>query len=884
MLKEMRANFIGVVVLIVFALIVCGLVKSAKNASAAATDNTATQECCATDDQKPHLLTGTYYAVKDNFKAKLLLNNKGPQPLEAFPTLISMNGERFTPTSVVIEARSFRMIDMSEWVTAAGSHFKEGSLQVFHVGRDLVLGAQVYLVDEEHSLSFDEKLVETNTFKSSQLEGLWSLPSQRGSVHVALSNTSDNSVTVSIAAEGNKPQRAGQLNLELSAHQTRLLDLMEDVVKQPHGAVARYGGISIHYSGAAGNLMARGFAQDEQVGYSLPVQFSDPAAAKSSELQGVGLRLGSAGNELLTPLVVLKNIGSESTVVTGRLPYTRDDGTMGAVSLPNVRLSPNESDVLDVSRVLREQNSPWFNGIGSLEFKYSTAPGTVLVTALSVGNRDNQVFRVPMWDVAAQRSPTGGYPWYIDGNSSTTVYIKNASNTAQKYFVQINYPGGVYMIGMKTLGGGETVSYDLRKIRDEQSPDSRGRVIPLSVSSGQVHWSANGDGMMIGRSEQADLVAGTSSNYACMNCCGDIPYTDTQRVTPGSATVDTEASSLFTAEEQYEDCYGNFSEFTFVTDATWASSDANVATVESLNGNVTGAAPGSATITATWHEYVYHYNPATQSCVPHQNNYSKSATITVKPHIDNIDPPRGLIGSTVRIRINGSGLADSDGSASVEGDSAVSVNNVDGFSANETQISANVTIASNAAAGNHTLTVTVSGQSATANFFVQIPKALVRQDFPPSISPAQQTTGVGPLITITDGDVKNISGDLKASHQCGAYRNYLYQLMDQENPAQPIIAEITVDETFPPNEVSGNTDFQRTTDSVSTNNGGQLSDLNAITKPAGQCLTTATSVSQKQHFSVTIGQQQFTLTTVIRIVMGFDPTNGYNIDSSIDAP
>ncbi|HXI25834.1 MAG TPA: Ig-like domain-containing protein [Pyrinomonadaceae bacterium] len=271
-----------------------------------------------------------------------------------------------------------------------------------------------------------------------------------------------------------------------------------------------------------------------------------------------------------------------------------------------------------------------FFGHRRLEFKYSTAPGTVLVTALSVGNRDNQVFRMPMWDVAAQRSPTGGYPWYIDGNSSTSVYIKNASDTTQKYFVQINYAGGVYMIGMKTLGGGETVSYDVRTIRDQQIPDSRGRVIPLNISSGQVHWSANGDGMMIGRSEQADLVAGTSSNYACMNCCSDSPYTDTQRVTPSSATVDTEASSLFTAEEQYQDCYGNFSEFTFVTDATWASSAPSVATVESLNGNVTGAAPGSATITASWHEYVYHYNPATQSCVPRQNDYTKSATITVQ--------------------------------------------------------------------------------------------------------------------------------------------------------------------------------------------------------------------------------------------------------------
>src|SRR5437870_2115539 len=34
--------------------------------------------CC---NDKPHLLIGTYYSVKDGLSAKLLLNNKGPNPL-----------------------------------------------------------------------------------------------------------------------------------------------------------------------------------------------------------------------------------------------------------------------------------------------------------------------------------------------------------------------------------------------------------------------------------------------------------------------------------------------------------------------------------------------------------------------------------------------------------------------------------------------------------------------------------------------------------------------------------------------------------------------------------------------------------------------------------
>src|SRR4051812_5845560 len=48
--------------------------------------------CC---NDNPHLLIGTYYSVKSGLQAKLLLNNKGPDPLIASPTLFSMSGERF---------------------------------------------------------------------------------------------------------------------------------------------------------------------------------------------------------------------------------------------------------------------------------------------------------------------------------------------------------------------------------------------------------------------------------------------------------------------------------------------------------------------------------------------------------------------------------------------------------------------------------------------------------------------------------------------------------------------------------------------------------------------------------------------------------------------
>jgi hypothetical protein len=45
--------------------------------------------CCGSDDTKPHVLVASYYSVKGRLSSKLLLNNKGPRPLEVRPTSLA---------------------------------------------------------------------------------------------------------------------------------------------------------------------------------------------------------------------------------------------------------------------------------------------------------------------------------------------------------------------------------------------------------------------------------------------------------------------------------------------------------------------------------------------------------------------------------------------------------------------------------------------------------------------------------------------------------------------------------------------------------------------------------------------------------------------------
>jgi hypothetical protein len=104
----------------------------------------------------PHVLPASYYSLKGNLSSTLTLNNKGPQPLDIQPTLFSMDGQRLDVPPVTVDGTSFRVIDLRQWaVPSAG--FDEGSLQIVHYGMDMQLGAQVKIIDAEHSLIHDSR-------------------------------------------------------------------------------------------------------------------------------------------------------------------------------------------------------------------------------------------------------------------------------------------------------------------------------------------------------------------------------------------------------------------------------------------------------------------------------------------------------------------------------------------------------------------------------------------------------------------------------------------------------------------------------------------------------------------------------------------------------
>ncbi len=247
------------------------------------------------------------------------------------------------------------------------------------------------------------------------------MPRNQTDVKIILSNTSEDMIFVD-AKLSKKPQQTGEAQtIPLLPHQTKVLDLRNDFTDGRQFANSEIVGLSLEHTGAKSALKAHGFIKDTAIGYSNIIEFKNPDSAKSSELHGTGLHLEAMGNEQLEPIVALKDVGNTTANVTAKIPYTRIDGTKGTVDLNSIKLKAGEISLLNMNKVIQRSRQEQIK-IAGIEIEYDTSAGSVLAITQSVSESRRQMYRVPMSDPFAVPSSTGGYPWQIDGTSTTFSY------------------------------------------------------------------------------------------------------------------------------------------------------------------------------------------------------------------------------------------------------------------------------------------------------------------------------------------------------------------------------------------------------------------------------------------------------------------------------
>jgi len=264
-------------------------------------------------------------------------------------------------------------------------------------------------------------------------------------------------------------------------------------------------------------------------------------------------------------------------------------------------------------------------------------------------------------------------------------------------------------------------------------------------------------------------VSEATCGVSCITCCGYSNLT----IFPNPANVTVGQTVICNASATR--CDGQV--FT-VGAEDWSSSDSSIMTVTGQTGGTalaTGVSPGAVTIFAS----IFIDTVQGQMCSPSPSCLGvlqAQGSGDVAPVLTSISPAQGLIGNTVGVTLQGNGFS----GATVNAGAGITVNIL---STSSTQIGANFVVSSSASAGNHTVAVTVSGQTSNSlNFFVQVPTSL--------------SLSLGTKVTYNGSDVIECAGGNDGAGW-GYSRCATFTLEDQTGTAAITTGSFTATESVP---------------------------------------------------------------------------------------
>ncbi len=356
-------------------------------------------------------------------------------------------------------------------------------------------------------------------------------------------------------------------------------------------------------------------------------------------LHGSGLRLTNLDGSKLEPVMTVRNTAPGLTRVQGRIIYTRADGTTGTVEIPQKPIAAGKTQTFSLANLVT--NLPPDAAYGGIELEYDTPKGTIITSVQSVSKDGDHVFQVPMFDPEKMPSSAGGFPWKADGDFTTIVYIKNETDTPRRYAAHLLRADGQYSLGEQIVKPNQTIAIDFRSLRDSQTPDGMGRLIPLDAETGQIAWSVKGgeNKVLSGRSEQISLSEGVASTYSCANCCPDSFYN--ANIVPDWIELDFGSGGFMAPMQTDITCNQTLLGPYTVGGANWDSDNVNVVTV--LGGELFTQGVGTATISTIWETCLYSYF----DCIPGCEETIKYSSVAVTPLVEINGPTQANDGSSV---------------------------------------------------------------------------------------------------------------------------------------------------------------------------------------------------------------------------------------------
>lgn len=806
------------------------------------------------------------FTLGDPADSEIVLNNNSLTPLQVTPVLFTRSGQQIVADTILLEPTHANFLSLAGIIPASvDPKTKWGGISLQYIGQNMALGALITMGGGK-SQSIDVPFTQMMDFKSQTLEAVWFAPRDSAAT-LMLGNSSNIAISVALKSSDGRHQlvRIAPFATEV-IHQSAGFSLAsdEDAVVQAtyskHPSPDRAEGVTLTVTGPTGSLRAAGFVRSADGSFTAMIRFYDPALAVQQNLYATNLRIAGG-----TPHLVLKNTSDRVITAT---PQFVGVGPEKSVTLPNVTLPARKSVQVDLSELQKNaEGDPNFARV-SVRIASSGKAGQLIGALYNIA--DNRTYEVPLRDVGIIAQSTGGYPIRFEDDFSTIVSLTNVGNAATGFVAYLTFPNGEqYSLGSGSLQGGQTILFDLQKIRAENRPDRAKNTFPDNVTTAQFHWSmigAMGASRLIGRAEITSASRHVSSSFSCSVCCPDSgPF---PVATPDTFTLTAPLFESGTIAGDFINCFGQDSPPEDVS-LSWSNSNPSVGSISQPNGAsysaqalLGGQTTFDGSTTADMWVTVF------ECCFDDLVTETAPIAMTAKPQITGITPSQGLVGNNVAVTIAGNGFgpnlttcsSDSNNCVAVAGN--VTVSNIQ-VNAQGTQIKATFGIPANAqSGGDQVVTVTSGGQTSNNDkkFHVQVPAKLVRLDFPGA------PNGVGPLQVITDGNVVDLNNTVLLTHECGMYRNYAFDI--EESSGTSINGTYTWTENFSnySTTVSGLAAPQ--SKSFNFMGDGNVTDIQFFGTPAPSCPGPNDHESFDMSFTVTAGGTVFNISTIQHIDRG----------------
>ena len=439
---------------------------------------------------------------------RIVFNSRTEVVTAVQTTFYTEEGVAVSGPVVELQPAEIRFVEIASLIPAQERwRVRWGGMSLSYTGKAFDIWAQTTLRGAINSGSSDLTFSVLNGVGSDTQEAVWRL-SRGGRAVVVLGNSCDSSIHTRLDYSDGDSQE-----LDIAAHAT------EYVRPHPNGNKNNGQSESVRLTtvGPAGSLKAAGTVLTADNRLASSIRFYDLKSIVQPNLFATNLRLKG-----YVPRIVLKNTSAANVTAQPRFRPVAGESA-NPVQLPAITLAPEEIAELDLSPLMIAAAARTDLDTVSVQILNSGAPGSLIGTISGANPQTGATYDVPLRDSGPHRMNTGSYPWRIDGDYSTTVSITNVGDLPARYIAEIRYAGGKYIFGDRPLAVGETVLFDLRKIRAQRTPDVNGNVLPDSVAGGQFRWHsfpAPGTPHMIGRAAVSSRSEGVSASYSCTQNCG----------------------------------------------------------------------------------------------------------------------------------------------------------------------------------------------------------------------------------------------------------------------------------------------------------------------------------------------------------------------------